>query len=198
MRRKTTRLRKREILDVAESIIIAQGFQTLTTRKIAQTIGFTEAAIYRHFSRGKAQILEGLLERWENRWTENLKEVEKHPGSCQEKLSLLLKKHLRLIEQFPGKDIKLFVEIAHTKDKIVKERLITFLQIYLKKVQALLQEGKNKGEIGDSCNPPSGAPIFMGIAFICSLFHMLQIPLPLADDPAETLWNCYARILRKP
>lgn len=52
--------RQREILEVSLSIISKEGVQNFTMRQIAQEIGISEPAIYRHFP-NKVAILEALL-----------------------------------------------------------------------------------------------------------------------------------------
>lgn len=52
---------RRQILDAAKKLFLAQGYSATSMRQIAQAVGITPAAIYIHFS-GKEQIFTTLLE----------------------------------------------------------------------------------------------------------------------------------------
>lgn len=63
--------RKRQILQHAQELFVALGYQHTTTDKIARAAGVTEPVLYRHFPSKKALFLEVLeqvrratLERW--------------------------------------------------------------------------------------------------------------------------------------
>ncbi|HHX15600.1 MAG TPA: TetR/AcrR family transcriptional regulator [Fibrobacter sp.] len=52
--------RQLEILASAMQLIAESGFQNLTTRQLAKSIGITEAALYRHFE-NKQSLLEAMI-----------------------------------------------------------------------------------------------------------------------------------------
>lgn len=52
--------RQQEILASAMQLIAQSGFQSLTTRQLAKSIGITEAALYRHFE-NKQSLLEAMI-----------------------------------------------------------------------------------------------------------------------------------------
>ena len=53
-KRKSTTIRKQQIIEAARKLIIKKGSEHLTVRSIAKEVNITEAAIYRHFrSRGR-------------------------------------------------------------------------------------------------------------------------------------------------
>jgi len=59
-KRSPERLR-REILDAARELFVAEGYQSVSLRKIACRIGYTPMSIYLHF-RDKAEILDCICE----------------------------------------------------------------------------------------------------------------------------------------
>ncbi|MDD3283417.1 MAG: helix-turn-helix domain containing protein, partial [Candidatus Cloacimonetes bacterium] len=48
--------RQMEIVKAAIQVIAQQGYEKLTTKKLAQSIGVTDAALYRHFESKKELI----------------------------------------------------------------------------------------------------------------------------------------------
>lgn len=59
--KKSTRIRKEEIVQAAIQVIGAQGVNSLTIAAIAGRAGMSEANIYRHFG-GKQEILSALAD----------------------------------------------------------------------------------------------------------------------------------------
>jgi AcrR family transcriptional regulator len=58
--RQTTTIRKQQIIEATRRLITDKGMEAVTIDAIAKTVGFSEAAIYRHFS-SKQQILLKLI-----------------------------------------------------------------------------------------------------------------------------------------
>ncbi len=56
-----TEVRREQIADAALSIIFSEGVNGLTVRKVAEKVGFSAPALYRHY-KGKAEILLAVIE----------------------------------------------------------------------------------------------------------------------------------------
>ena len=56
--------RQKEIINASIKIIAEEGIQNLTVKNISKSIGFTEAALYRHYD-SKHKILCGILDLFE-------------------------------------------------------------------------------------------------------------------------------------
>ena len=61
MVRQTTARRKQQIIEAARRLITDRGMEAVTIDAIAETVGFSESAIYRHFP-SKQQILRRLID----------------------------------------------------------------------------------------------------------------------------------------
>ena len=59
-KRRSTAIRKQQIIDAARKLIIRKGSEHLTVRALAKEVGLIEAAIYRHF-KSKLEILSFLM-----------------------------------------------------------------------------------------------------------------------------------------
>ncbi|MFN3531289.1 MAG: TetR/AcrR family transcriptional regulator [Candidatus Brocadia sp.] len=78
--RKSTAIRKQQIVDIIRSIISSKGIEHVTISEIAGKIGATKGAIYRHF-KSKRDILSLLIDNIEETLMEALDNamVEKDP-----------------------------------------------------------------------------------------------------------------------
>jgi AcrR family transcriptional regulator len=50
------------IVDAAAKLFIANGYNSTSTRQIAEKVGLTEASIYYHFKHGKRELFKAVLE----------------------------------------------------------------------------------------------------------------------------------------
>ena len=53
--------RQQEIINAAIGIISKQGYQELTTKHLAESVGVSEAALYRHFD-SKTDLVHSILD----------------------------------------------------------------------------------------------------------------------------------------
>ena len=58
--------RQAEILDRAAELVAESGLGNLTMKRVAERVGFTEPAIYRHFP-GKQALVRAMIERFSGR-----------------------------------------------------------------------------------------------------------------------------------
>lgn len=70
---------RHRILDVAEEILVSEGYAALSMRRIADTIEYAASSLYGYFE-SKEQILTAVLERTTGRLLEALAEANRTPG----------------------------------------------------------------------------------------------------------------------
>jgi AcrR family transcriptional regulator len=88
--------RQKQIIEAAIQIISEGGIQELSIRKLAEIVGISEPAIYRHFE-NKADIMMNIGLFLKGNWQEAMKWTEKFPG-------------IEAIEQFLRNGMKFFSE----------------------------------------------------------------------------------------
>lgn len=66
--------RKNEILDVAERLFAAKGFDNTSTNEILNEIGIARGTLYYHF-KSKEEILDAMIERMNSRMVEKAAEI---------------------------------------------------------------------------------------------------------------------------
>ena len=93
--------RKPEILQALAHMLEANPGGKITTAKLAEEVGLSEAALYRHFP-SKAKMIEGLIEFIEetlfSRMTAIAKEPRDHEAKCHDIVLLVL----TFVERNPG------------------------------------------------------------------------------------------------
>jgi AcrR family transcriptional regulator len=114
-----TTARQEEILDRTFELVREAGLANLTMKKVADRMGFTEPALYRHFPNKQALVL-GLLGRLESLL---LPEIEAAAGREDlqpvERLERIVLHHLGLILKTDGLPFLILAEASATGDEVV-------------------------------------------------------------------------------
>jgi AcrR family transcriptional regulator len=87
-------LRRGEILDAAERIFIAEGYEAATIRRIADEVGLSSTAIYIHFP-DKACILGEICRRTLQSLLARNQELAARPADPAERVRLMLQAYMR-------------------------------------------------------------------------------------------------------
>src|SRR5512139_2338877 len=100
-KRRSTAIRKQQIIDAARKLIIKKGSEHLTVRAMAKEVGLTEAAIYRHF-KSKREILSFLMNHIMDTMLHDVERRETGNTTSLDAIAQTLKQHLSEIEQRKG------------------------------------------------------------------------------------------------
>jgi AcrR family transcriptional regulator len=87
-------LRRAEILDVAERIFVADGYEGATIRKIADAVGVSSTALYMHF-RDKREILTEICGQTINVLLERNQEIAARRIDAASRVRLMLEGYIR-------------------------------------------------------------------------------------------------------
>ena len=93
--------RKPEILQALAHMLEANPGGKITTAKLAQEVGLSEAALYRHFP-SKAKMIEGLIEFTEETLFSRMSGIAKESRSHESKCHAIVLLLLTFVERNPG------------------------------------------------------------------------------------------------
>jgi len=111
--------RQEEILDRTFELVRESGLANLTMKKVADRMGFTEPALYRHFPNKQALVL-GLLGRLESLLLPELEAaVAREDLTPVERLERIVLHHLGLILKTDGLPFLILAEASATGDEVV-------------------------------------------------------------------------------
>ncbi len=115
--------RQEEILDRTFELVREAGLANLTMKKVADRVGFTEPALYRHFPNKQALIL-GLLGRLESLLMPAIEAaVTREDLPPAERLERIVTHHLGLILKTDGLPFLILAEASATGDEVVIARM---------------------------------------------------------------------------
>jgi len=132
--------RREEILDRSLDVIQEVGLGKMTFRRIAEKVGFTEAAMFRHFPSKKSLLL-GLMDRLDAMLLGPIREIAADTGrSPVARLEAILKHHVELIERYNSLPMLLLAEATATGDSHLLARMRRILGDYLRILEGLITD----------------------------------------------------------
>lgn len=142
---------RRRVLDAAELLFATRGFDSVTLRDIAASIGLTHAALYYHFPGGKEELFAEVMERNIRRHGDGLSAAMLAGGPS-------LRGKLRgaaswFLSQPPMDLIRLAkTDLAALKPEAAGRIMGLVYELILKRLQTVIEEARDSGEVG-SCDP---------------------------------------------
>lgn len=191
--RKSTEVRKEEIVRAALAIVEQRGLDKLNINDIAAKIELVPAAIYRHFT-GREEIVAALIEYIDKRLRYNLSQVDIVTGTPIAKLKALFELQVSLLKEEAAIPRVLYFLLSSDRNLKLKASMLSAVSFYVQQVKKLLLQGQEKGEISLDIDVMAAAMMFLGM--VQPLAIMSQINKEVLDRYPHKLWQNYQRSLR--
>lgn len=139
--------RKAQILQSLASMLENNHGTRITTAKLAESVGVSEAALYRHFP-SKARMFEGLIEFIEETLFTRINKILEEEKSADVRLQLILHLILGFAEKNPGISRILNGDALQGEQERLRDRIAQFferIEVQLKQIlrERKLREGKS-------------------------------------------------------
>ncbi|MCB5259486.1 MAG: TetR/AcrR family transcriptional regulator [Candidatus Cloacimonetes bacterium] len=144
--------RQMEIVKAAIQVIAQQGYEKLTTKKLAQSIGVTDAALYRHFE-SKKELIRMVLCYFEQVSCEVIQRINSLQISPLEKVSRFVLDRYEIFENDPDLAMVMFSEELFKNDPSFEENLLSIMHIHRDEVMGYIMQGQRIGQIRENLNP---------------------------------------------
>jgi len=143
---KSNKVRQRQIIDAARKVLIRYGIEHITIRRVAQEVGISEAAVYRHF-KSKRDVLSLLADHIGGNIVGDITRATVQSYTPLEALNSVLRNHLSTIEQRRGISFQVITQIVSLGDKKLNEKMTLTIDRYKSCLKDLLAEGVKSGEV---------------------------------------------------
>ncbi|MDX9694459.1 MAG: TetR/AcrR family transcriptional regulator [Bacteroidales bacterium] len=144
--------RQKEIILVSLELIDKKGIQGLTIKNLANKIGISEPAIYRHYE-NKIQILIGILDFFKSNTEDFFTKELKNDNNSVEKIERLFSNHFRTFSATPSLVSVVFSEEIFRNETILIEQIAEIMTKNNMVLSNIIETGQNKGEIRTDINP---------------------------------------------
>ncbi|WP_293443828.1 TetR/AcrR family transcriptional regulator [Persephonella sp.] len=152
---------REKIIKIGAEIIVKEGLRKFTAKNIADKLGITDAAIFKHFKSMDSIILE-IINRYVSRCSQSAIEAVNRGKTVKEKLELLLRSHIDVLEETRGAVPVLCFELSRSEDVKFKNILNEFVENYKREISKIIEEGQKEGSIKKYLDPEDVAMFFIG------------------------------------
>lgn len=147
-------LRRAEILEAAERIFVAEGYEGATIRKIADEVGVSSTALYMHFP-DKSCILLEICQATIRQLLERNAEIAAKPMDAANRVKLMLESYMRWGLDHPNAYELVFSNVRYVS-VVVQEAAITAdlgsqcYEVFSSVVREIAAEGRLRTGTADS------------------------------------------------
>ena len=188
--RKSTEVRKEEIVRAALSLVEKNGLDKLNIIDIALEVKLVPAAIYRHF-KGKEDIVAALIEFSDRSLQYNISQAMESDGTAIEKLKLLFALHVKLLKEESAIPKILYFLLSSDRNPELKGSMLAAVGSYVQQVKKMLFQGQKKGEVNADIDVTAAAMMFLGM--VQPLAILGQVDPKVLDEYPSKLWHSYQR-----
>ena len=141
--RKSTEVRKEEIVRAALFLVEQNGLDKLNIIDIAVEVKLVPAAIYRHF-KGKEDIVAALIEFTDKCLQCNLSQAMDYDGTAIVKLKLLFELHVKLLKEEAAIPRILYFLLSSERNPELKVGMLSAFGSYVQQVKKCCFRGRKK------------------------------------------------------
>lgn len=154
--------KKNKIILACLRIVDERGVKGLTVARIAQEVGFTESALYRHF-KSKREIIELILDEALIMARAQYAAVKKAARDPRQQLRQLLRQHLGFLEIYPGLFKILYSDEIHLGEGHLLEKLDHLINELGTHIEEIIVQGKKSGVFKKGVDVSMAGLHFLGI-----------------------------------
>lgn len=195
LQKKSTRIRKEEIVQAALTVVGKKGVRALTIATIAEEAGMSEANIYRHFG-GKDDIYAALGDFIGSAVMGNAATIAGGSRKPLEKLETIFRSHIALLAENPGIPRFVFSDDVHLAHRNLSKILAQRIGNYVDTIAGIIEAGIMEGEVRPVLVPRETALTLLGMIQITALRWSIDNASLDIKPEAEKLWGNFLGLIR--
>lgn len=176
----------RAVVDLAAG----QNPAEITTTTIADRMGLTQGALFRHFPT-KDAILEAVMSWVSKCLLARVDKAAERASSPLASLEAMFMTHIDFIVRHPGVPRIVFGELQGPGETLTKRMVQALLLQYKQRLCHLLEAGKAQGELGAELNVDAAAVLFIGTIQGLVMQSMLTGKVNRIHRDAPTVFAIY-------
>jgi AcrR family transcriptional regulator len=196
--RLTGEVRRRQIVEIVLDLVGECGADNVSVQAIADRIGLTQPAVFRHFP-NKEAIWISVMEWLEERLGRIHRAAEKDAGeSALTILERIFLDHVRMIQRHPALAKVVFSDHLRLQFPSLQSRFADIIDAYQRRVVGLIERAKGQRLVPASLSASDAATLFFcmvqGLGF---QFAIARRPMRLVRE-AERVFALYLRAIAIP
>ncbi|MDY0085657.1 MAG: TetR/AcrR family transcriptional regulator [Bacteroidales bacterium] len=189
--------RQQEIMEHAIDLIAEKGIQGMTMKNLSKRLGITEPAIYRHYE-NKIDILLSLLEYFTATTSGIFQEQFNSELKAIERIEIIFQKHFEAFVKTPALVAVIFSEEIFRNEIVLSNKVKQIMERNAASIYAIIEAGKQRGEISKSLSTQQLTTIFMGsLRLLVKKWQMNGFSFDLSTEGEELFQTLYQLINSK-
>ena len=153
--------RQFEIIEAAGKLLTEGGVGKLTTKALAQEMGFSEAALYRHF-RNKEAIVTTMLTYMAEEMDARLGETIKQSDDPAIQLKLIFETQFKFFEAHSYFVIAVFSDGLMEENEVVNSAILKIMRVKFGHLKSIITRGQANGAFTEAIETDEMIHIIMG------------------------------------
>lgn len=158
---KTTSKRQQQIIEIAGKLLIDKGIKGLTTKKLAEEIGFSESALYRHF-RSKEDVIVFLLQYLEGNMKVRLQAIANNSEEPGIQLQEIFESQFQYFKENPHFVVAVLSEGLFNESETINQAISKIMHFKIDLLEQIVNNGMQQGKIIPSVTKEEIVHILMG------------------------------------
>lgn len=187
-------VRQQGIIDAAIKIIATRGFQELTTKHLAEEVGVSEAALYRHFA-SKTDLIHKILEYFQKLAHDAMGDIQDTIADPLEQVKAFIINRYILFSQNPDLAKVMFSEEIFQNDRSLAEHNLAIMHIHRDQLLTSIKQAQQKGEIRKDLEAIQLFRIIVGsMRLLVTQWQLCEYDFALLEE-GEKLWNTIKKMI---
>lgn len=153
--------RRAATVEAVIDLAAEQNPSDITTTAIAQRMGLTQGALFRHFP-SKDAILQATMSWLTKRLLARVDKAAQSAISPVAALEAVFMTHIEFVSEHPGAPRMLFGELQRPGETLPKRMVQTLIHHYGERLHRLFEAGKAQGELDPELDVNAAAVLFIG------------------------------------
>jgi len=153
--------RRAATVEAVIELAAQQNPSDITTTAIADHMGLTQGALFRHFPT-KDAIVEATMSWVSERLLASVDKAAERAPSPAAALQAMFMAHVDFVARHPGVPRMLFGELQRAGDTLPKRMVRTLIQKYSTRLHRQLEAGRLQGEFDHSLDVDAASTLFIG------------------------------------
>lgn len=161
-RRSSTELRQQEIVEAAIRLARFASPDGITTQAIADEVGLTQGALFRHFP-SKEAIWVAVFSWVRERFLGEIELAAERGDTPLGRLDEIFRAHVRFVAAHPAVPRLIFHELQRPVESPARAEVRQIMEPYRRRIHALLEDAKAVESVSADLDLPSAAALFVGM-----------------------------------
>ena len=184
-------LRREQIADAALDIVVRYGIGAVTVRRVAEAVGISAAALYRHY-KNKAEILKAVMEEHQEFFMVNVRLAKAEGTGPLDTIRRLYLSSMALVDRYCALPVVFLSDVLWFEETQLREIKLKHHKILRELIIELITAAQQQGEIRTDIRPEELFVNFIGLIAMPALIQArtpqdLDMPRQIAAN-----WELFA------